>query len=92
MEPVLRINGNQLSLSMTRRDGLLWDIQAGIKRLHNGNKEMAFKLYHAPSISVTTGGFWRVIQFEGAFIIPSRKSGVFHPPAPLTGLVFNLLK
>ncbi|XP_075227953.1 uncharacterized protein LOC142328230 [Lycorma delicatula] len=88
VEPVLFIERNQLSLSMTRRDGLLWEIHAGVKKLHDGNKELAFKLYHAPSISVTTGGIWRVIQFEGAFIIPSRKSGVFHPPAPLTGYTF----
>lgn len=87
-EPVLLLKRNQLSLSLKRLDGLLWDIQAGIKKLHDGNREVAFKLYHYPSISVTTGGFWRVIQFEGVFIIPSRKSGVFHPPAPLTGYVF----
>lgn len=72
---------------MTRHDGLLWHIEAGFKKLYDGNREIAFKLYHAPSISATNGGFWRVIQFEGAFIIPSRKSGVFHPPAPLTGSV-----
>nr|WLW35462.1 vitellogenin-like protein 1 [Sogatella furcifera] len=88
VEPVLLLENNQLSLSMTRRDGLLWEIKAAMKHLHDGNKEAAFKLYHAPSISVSAGGFWRVIQLEGAFIIPSRKSGVFHPPAPITGYTF----
>jgi len=73
---------------MTRKDGLLWEISAKSKALLDGNKEVSFKLYRTPSVSVTTGHIWRVIQFEGAFIVPSRKSGVFRPPAALTGYSF----
>lgn len=88
VEPALVIEGSQVRLSMTRVDGMLWEIQAGLKQLLDGNKELTFKLYHAPSVSVTTEDIWRVIQFEGAFVFPSSKAGVFHPPAPLTGYTF----
>lgn len=71
---------------MTRSDGMLWEIQAGLKQLLDGNKQATFKLYHAPSVSGTKEDIWRVLQFEGAFVIPSSKAGVFHPPAPLTGI------
>ncbi|XP_014239788.1 uncharacterized protein LOC106661112 isoform X2 [Cimex lectularius] len=88
VEPVLESKGNMLKLSITRKDGILWEIQAGSKRLNDGNKEFTFKLYRTPSVSVTVGHIWRVIQLEGAFIVPSRMSGVFHPPAALTGYAF----
>lgn len=88
VEPSLVTEGSHVRLSMTRLDGMLWEIQAGLKQLLDGNKELTFKLYHAPSVSVTTEDIWRVIQFEGAFILPSSKAGVFHPPAPLTGYTY----
>lgn len=73
---------------MTRKDGPLWEIHAGSKRLQDGNKEVTFKLYRAPSVSVTVAHIWRVIQFEGAFIVPSRMSGVSDTPAALTGYTY----
>lgn len=82
------LDKTQLKLSMNRQDGLLWEIKAGSKRLQDGNEEFTFKLYRAPSVSVTVAHIWRVIQFEGAFIVPSRMAGVFHSPAALTGYAF----
>jgi hypothetical protein len=87
-EPVFLLEGNQYSLSMKSDDVLIWEIQAGSKRLNDGNKEFAFKLYRAPSVSVSVGHNWRIVQFEGAFIVPSRISGIFHPPAGMTGYAF----
>ena len=77
-----------MTLSMNRQDGPLWEVKTGSKRLNDGNKELTFKLYRAPSVSVTVAHIWRVIQLEGAFIVPSKGSGVFHPPAALTGYAF----
>ncbi|BET01080.1 LPD_N [Nesidiocoris tenuis] len=88
VEPVILWEDNTMKLSMTRQDGLLWEIIAGSKRLSDGNKEVTFKLYRAPSVSVTVAHIWRVIQLEGAFIVPSKVSGVFHPPTALTGYAF----
>ncbi|CAH1401941.1 unnamed protein product [Nezara viridula] len=89
VKPELYIEGyDQMKISMTRKDGPLWEIQAGSKRLQDGNKEFTFKLYRAPSVSVTVAHIWRVIQFEGAFIVPSRMSGVSDTPAALTGYTF----
>ncbi|KAL1131747.1 hypothetical protein AAG570_011360 [Ranatra chinensis] len=88
VEPVILYDGTHVSLKMTRQDGLLWEVKVGFKKLHDSNDELSFKLYHAPSVSVTAGHIWRVIQLEGAFIVPSRMSGVFNPPAAVTGYTF----
>uniref|UniRef100_A0A146LZW6 Vitellogenin-6 n=2 Tax=Lygus hesperus TaxID=30085 RepID=A0A146LZW6_LYGHE len=88
VEPTILWEDNTMSLSMNRQDGPLWEVKTGSKRLNDGNKEVTFKLYRAPSVSVTVAHIWRVIQLEGAFIVPSRGSGVFHPPTALTGYAF----
>ncbi|KAK9511580.1 hypothetical protein O3M35_000210 [Rhynocoris fuscipes] len=88
VEPEMYLDRTQYKLSMNRKDGLLWEIKAGSKRLPDGNEEFTFKLYRAPSVSVTVAHIWRVIQLEGAFIVPSRMAGVFHSPAALTGYAF----
>lgn len=77
-------------LSMKRADGLLWEIQAGARRADSkeDSKEFVFKLYRAPSVRVTVAHIWRVIQFEGAFIVPSRMSGVSERTTSLTGYAF----
>lgn len=88
VQPEMYFDRTQLKLSMNRQDGLLWEIKAGSKRLQDGNEEFTFKLYRAPSVSVTVAHIWRVIQLEGAFIVPSRMAGIFHSPAALTGYAF----
>lgn len=82
---MLTIEKNQLKLEMSMKNEVLWDIQAGVKKLQDGNKELTFKLYHTPSTRAVQSDIWRVIQMEGAFVLPSGKASVFNPPAPLTG-------
>lgn len=89
VEPELIIEGSgNWKLSMTRPDGLLWEIQAGTKRSLGDNKEFVFKLYRAPSVRVTVAHIWRVIQLEGAFMVPSRMSGISDRATSLTGYAF----
>ncbi|XP_046669753.1 LOW QUALITY PROTEIN: vitellogenin-4 [Homalodisca vitripennis] len=88
VEPVLTFEKNEMKLQMSRKDGLLWEIKAVIKKNLDGNRELTFKLYHTPTVRVTSSDIWRVIQFEGAFVLPSSKASVFKPPSPLTGYMF----
>lgn len=77
---------NQLKLQMTRQGELLWEIQAGLKKSLDHKKELTFKLYHMPSVSmIPAEEIWRVIQFEGAFVLPSNKARLFNTPAPMSG-------
>lgn len=83
---MLSLEKNQLKLQMTRQGELLWEIQAGLRRSSDHNKELTFKLYHMPSVStIPAEEIWRVIQFEGAFVLPSNKARLFNPPAPMSG-------
>lgn len=82
----MSLEKNQLKLQMTRQGELLWEIQAGLKKSLDHKKELTFKLYHMPSVStIPAEEIWRVIQFEGAFVLPSNKARLFNPPAPMSG-------
>ncbi|XP_054270572.1 uncharacterized protein LOC128991582 [Macrosteles quadrilineatus] len=88
VEPVLTLEKKQLRLQMSRKDGVLWEIQAGFRQISNGKRELTFKLYHTPSVRDTVSNIWRVIQLEGAFVLPSGRANVFNPPAPVSGYTF----
>lgn len=73
---------------MNHYDQKLWGLVALFNRNVDGNQELSFKLSHSDrerDITITNG-YWRLLRFEGLFILPSRKSGALHPPPPLHGL------
>lgn len=86
--PVFIHEGNIVHVMMNQPDHqTLWDLTAHYSRIADGNQEILFKLSHTNrerNITITNG-YWRLLRFEGSFILPSRKSGALHPPPPLHG-------
>ncbi|XP_050428218.1 uncharacterized protein LOC126838118 [Adelges cooleyi] len=85
--PVYVQEGNTMHVTMNHYDQVLWDLSSHYTRLADGNQELSFRLSHSNrerNITITNG-YWRLLQFEGAFVLPSRKSGALHPPPPLHG-------
>lgn len=78
---------NTVHVTMNHYDQILWGLNARYSRIDDGNQEISFKLVHSDrerNITVTNG-YWRLLRFEGSFILPSRKSGALHAPPPLHG-------
>lgn len=76
-----------MHITMNHYDQTLWGLIAHYARIADGNQEISFKLSHSNrerNITITNG-YWRLLRFEGSFILPSRKSGALHPPPPLHG-------
>ncbi|KAL5242146.1 hypothetical protein ACI65C_009556 [Semiaphis heraclei] len=85
--PVFVQEGNTMHITMNHYDQTLWGLIAHYARIADGNQEISFKLSHSNrerNITITNG-YWRLLRFEGSFILPSRKSGALHPPPPLHG-------
>lgn len=79
--------GNTMYVTMNHYDQMLWGLVAQCGRIADGNQELSFKLSHSNrerNITITNG-YWRLLRFEGSFVLPSRKSGALHPPPPLNG-------
>lgn len=79
--------GNTMYVTMNHYDQMLWGLVAQCGRIADGNQELSFKLSHSNrerNITITNG-YWRLLRFEGSFVLPSRKSGALHPPPPLHG-------
>jgi len=86
--PVFVQESNTVRITMNHYDQKLWGLVALFNRNADGNQELSFKLSHSDrerDITITNG-YWRLLRFEGLFILPSRKSGALHPPPPLHGL------
>lgn len=76
-----------MHITMNHYDQTLWVLIVQSARRTDGNQEITFKLSHSNrerDITITNG-YWRLLQFEGSFTLPSRKSGALHPPPPLHG-------
>ncbi|XP_050534022.1 uncharacterized protein LOC126901548 isoform X2 [Daktulosphaira vitifoliae] len=85
--PVYVQEGNTVHITMNHYEQVLWDLSIHYTRLADGNQELSFKLSHSNrerDITITNG-YWRLLQFEGSFVLPSRKSGALHPPPPMHG-------
>lgn len=85
--PMFVQEGNTVRITMNHYDQTLWGLFAQYARLGDGNQEILFKLSHSNrerNITITNG-YWRLLQFEGSFKLPSRKSGALHAPPPLHG-------
>lgn len=85
--PMFLQEGNTVHITMNYYGQTLWDLVANYARIADGNQEISFKLGHSDrELDITiTNGYWRLLRFEGSFILPSRKSGALHPPPPLHG-------
>lgn len=82
--------GNMLRLTMRteKEQATIWDLNMHYKEKENeGLTNIDFRLEHSKSEKNFTiiNGSWRLIQFEGYFIIPSFRQGILNAPSPAEG-------
>ncbi|CAH0383714.1 unnamed protein product [Bemisia tabaci] len=86
-EPALLVEGGTMSMSMSQKNEIVWDLTSVYKELKDGNQELQFKLIHSnkdmnASLSPSS---WKFMRLEGNFVFPSRRSGAISPPTPPRG-------